>query len=132
MTSAIDIVRQYFDAWDAHDLAKIESLFAPQGTYCDPTTSGDLSGQQIVDYAKLLYAAFPDLKIELVCTGLASNGAIVAPWIIYATHDGPLGDTPASHKKLVLEGCDFIDVEEEKISSVRGFFSVDKIAALSA
>ncbi len=124
---ATDIVQIYFDAWDAHNPAAILDLFEAQGTYSDPTTNGDLSGQAIADYAKSLFNAFPDLRLELICNQVTTTGNIAAPWIFHGVNSGPLGEQAATHRKIALPGCDFICVNGNKIQSVHGLFSVDEL-----
>ncbi len=122
MSAEIEIVKEYFDAWDAHDTNAILNTFTPDGTYSDPVGGTNLSGQNYIDYANSLFTAFPDLKLELVSTTPASNGMIAAPWLLFGTHQGPVGDIQPTGNKITLIGCDFITVENGKIKQVLGYF----------
>lgn len=116
------IVIDYFGAWNAHDLNAILATFNHDGSYADPTTNGKLQGQEITNYAQMLYDAFPDLSLELISVKVASNGVIAAPWLLFGCHQGELMGSPPTGKKVVLPGCDFIIVSNARIDSVTGFF----------
>ncbi len=122
MNSATEAVKAYFDAWDRHDTDAILDTFTPDGTYSDPVGGNNLSGQAYADYATSLFLAFPDLKLELISNTIASNGIVAAPWILFGTHRGPVGDYSPTNRKINLPGCDFITVENGKIKSVIGYF----------
>ena len=122
MSEDTAIVKAYFDAWDAHDTNAILATFTADGRYSDPVGGKDLAGQDYVDYANSLFAAFPDLKLELVANISASNGMVAAPWLLFGTHDGAMGELQATGKSIVLPGCDFIVVTDGKIKEVRGYF----------
>lgn len=51
--------------WNDHDGAAVTDLFAPDGTYVDPTLPGPLSGEGIAMYVAGLVAAFRDLAFAV-------------------------------------------------------------------
>ncbi len=122
MSSATEVVEQYFKAWDDHDTDAILATFNDKGTYSDPVAGAKLQGNDIAQYAQGLFDAFPDFGIELISNVPASNGAIAAPWLLFGTHDGQLMEHAPTGKKVVLPGCDFIRVSDGKIDEVQGFF----------
>lgn len=122
MGSETDAVKAYFDAWDSHDTDAILGSLTPDGTYSDPVGGDNLSGQAYADYASSLFAAFPDLKLELISNTVASNGIVAAPWLLFGTHKGPVGDYAPTNREISLPGCDFITVENHKVKKVIGYF----------
>ncbi len=122
MNSASEAVKAYFDAWDSHNTDAILDTLTPDGTYSDPVGGENLSGQAYADYANSLFAAFPDLKLELISNIVASNGMVAAPWLLFGTHKGPVGDFQPTNRAITLPGCDFITVENGKVKKVRGYF----------
>ena len=122
MSSETDAVKAYFDAWDSHDTDAILSTLTPDGTYSDPVGGENLSGQDYADYATSLFTAFPDLKLELISNTVASNGTVAAPWLLFGTHKGPVGDYAPTNREIILPGCDFIIVENGKVKKVIGYF----------
>jgi len=121
------VIEAYFAAWDAHDPQAVVALFADGGSYEDPVTGSPLTGDAIGEYAKGLFAAFPDLKLELISQAPTSTGQIAVPWLLFGTHQGPLGEMEATGRSVVLQGCDYIEVEDEKLRLVYGTFSVDNL-----
>ena len=122
MSSETEIVKKYFDAWNTHDTEAILATVTGDGTYSDPVGGKHLSGQKYADYAASLFTAFPDLKLELIANLVASNGMVAAPWLLFGTHQGPVGDIQPTGRSITLPGCDFITVENGKIKEVLGYF----------
>ena len=127
--NATEVIEAYFAAWDAHDAQAVMDLYTPDGTYEDPATEGPLSGQAISDYADGLFTAFPDLKLELISQASTSIGQIAVPWLLFGTHQGPLGEMATTGKSVTVRGCDYIVVEDGKLKSVYGTFSVPEFIA---
>ena len=92
MNSETEAVKTYFDAWNNHDTKQILNSLTPDGTYSDPIGGENLSGQNYADYAASLFSAFPDLQLELISNAVASNGIVAAPWLLFGTHRGTVGD----------------------------------------
>ena len=123
------IIKDYFAAWDAHDAAAALALFKADGSYHDSATQKPLRGSAIADYARSLFAAFPDISFEMLAISQTSAGVFAVPWVLFGHHQGELMGYPASGKKAVLPGCDFIRLSDGKIASVRGFFDVQDLLA---
>ena len=119
--NAIQIAERYFDAWNRREADAIVASFASGGTYSDPS-SGNLQGEAIGAYAKGLWAAFPDLSFE---TGSAADngaGLVAAQWVMHGTNTGSMYGLPPTGCSVTLPGADFIQVEGDRIRSVRGYF----------
>ncbi|HSN73825.1 MAG TPA: ester cyclase [Anaerolineae bacterium] len=119
---ALDVVHQYFTAWNQHDAAGIVSTFADGGTYSDPTTSGALAGSAIAAYASGLWKPFPDLAFEITNVGPATDGVVAAEWVMRGTNSGSFNGLPPTGKRVEVPGADFIEIGDGKIRSVRGYF----------
>ena len=129
MTIENDIVKRYFDAWDQRNVDAILATFAEGGTYCDPATEKEITGQEIGEYAQSLFDAFPDMSVELISSVEASNGVIAAPWLIFGTNDGPIMGNPPTNKKVVIQGCDFIKTEGGLLTTVVGTWDTKDLLA---
>ena len=64
--NAIEVVRRYNQAWNGRDANAIVALFAEGGTYSNPHAGQGLTVEAIANYAKAVWAAFPDVTFELV------------------------------------------------------------------
>ncbi|MGI8740753.1 MAG: ester cyclase [Gammaproteobacteria bacterium] len=125
--NAIDVANQYFDAWNRHDPDALADVFAPSGTYRDPTTAGELTGAAITANATSLWAAFPDLSFEIISAAEARPGVIAAEWIMRGTNAGEFLGLPATRKTVTLPGADFITVENDRVRAVTGYFDTRAI-----
>ena len=125
MVSDTEAVKIYFDAWNQHDPGAILDSLTPDGTYSDPVGGKNLSGQAYADYANSLFVAFPDLKLELISNTVSSTGVVAAPWLLFGTHKGSVGDFIPTGNSITLPGCDFISVENGKVKNVIGYFDPD-------
>jgi steroid delta-isomerase-like uncharacterized protein len=118
----IDVAHRYFDAWNRHDAHDIVSLFAEGGTYADPSTHGPLQGASIGANAAQLWAAFPDLRFEIVSVDQGADGMVAAQWMMLGTNHGSMSSMPPTGKPIELPGADFIRIADDRITSVTGYF----------
>jgi steroid delta-isomerase-like uncharacterized protein len=121
---AMDVAQRYFDAWNRRDAAGLVATFADGGTYHDPATGQPLTGEAIAAYASGLWAAFPDLALEIVSAAPAGDQLIVAQWIMRGTNRGSMQGLPPTGRAVSLPGADFIRVEGMQIRSVEGYFDM--------
>src|SRR5262245_55023372 len=118
----LQVAQLYFDAWNRHDGDGVVALFAEGGTYNDPASGGDRTGEQIKAYAQDLWTALPDVSFELVSAAVSGDGLLAAQWIMRGVNNGPFAGLPPSGRSVTLPGADFIRVESDKIRSVQGYF----------
>ena len=116
----LDISKKYFDAWNAHDAGAICNIFTEGGEYHDPNIK--VRGRDISMYAQSLWEAFPDLSFEIVSKSESADGMVAARWLMKGTNTGTFQGLPASGKKVLLPGADFIKISGDKIESVKGYF----------
>ena len=116
--NTIEVVKRYADAWHRHDADAIVALFVEGGTYSNPDVGQGLTGQAIADFAKGVFATFPDMSFEIVSVGDTGGGLVAFQWLALATNTGPLADgNPPTGRSLTLPGASFIQVEGDKIRS---------------
>ena len=126
MAEVDTVIDRYFQAWDEHNPSAIVALFNTGGTYSDPS-AGVLTGNAIGDYAQVLFKAFPDLKLELISKVKASNNMFAVPWLLFGTHEGQLQDIAPTGRRVVLTGCDFISISNDKLDVVQGIFDINDL-----
>ena len=120
--NAMQVAERYLDAWNRRDAEAIVASFAASGTYSDPSAGENLQGSAIAAYAKGLWAAFPDLSFETISAADDGRGLVAAQWIMHGTNTGSMFGLPPTGRSVKLPGADFIQVEGERIRSVRGYF----------
>jgi steroid delta-isomerase-like uncharacterized protein len=121
MANLLSIAQKYFDAWNNRDADAILATFVEGGTYNDPT-SGEVSGEALKAYVNNLWEAFPDLSFDLVSVAEAGPGMVAAQWHMRGTNSGPFNGLPPSSRTVALPGADFIEIEGDRIKSVKGYF----------
>ena len=104
-------IRQYFEAWNAHDAAKIAALFAKEGTYEDPVSRMAVHPWDVETVVWSLETVLPDFQFEIVSMVMSGDRATVE-WIMQGTNSKPLkpgieptGKTTSLRGVEVLEGA---------------------------
>jgi SnoaL-like polyketide cyclase len=103
--NATEVAQNNFNSWNRHDADAIVAAYAKRGTYRTPRMGQVLIGSAIGDFAKSVWAAFPDASLELISIGDTGGGLVAIQWILHGTHTGPLMDgTPPSGRKVSYPG----------------------------
>jgi steroid delta-isomerase-like uncharacterized protein len=122
------IVAAYFDAWNAHDGDAVAAVFAPGGTYEDPSTGGPVPTAGLPGLVAALASAFPDARFERG-PAMTSASGIAVEWVMRGHNQGPLGPgLPATGQEVTLRGIDVFEIEAAGIRSVRGYFDQKGLA----
>jgi steroid delta-isomerase-like uncharacterized protein len=119
---AVAVANRYFEAWNRRDPAAILASFTEGGAYSDPAAGEGVSGEAIAEYARGLFSAFPDLSFEIISVDPAGSGRVAAQWRMQGTNTGSLAGLPPTGAAVDLPGADFIEVEGDRLRSVRGYF----------
>lgn len=121
MANLLSVAHKYFDAWNNHDADALVATFAEGGTYSDPS-SGEVYGEALKAYVNDLWEAFPDLSFDAVSTAEAGPNTVATQWLMKGTNSGPFQGLPPSGCTVSLPGADFIEIEGDRIKSVKGYF----------
>ena len=104
-----------------HETA-IVGAFVEGGTYNNPNVDQPLTGTAIGAFAKSVFAAFPDMSLEVISIGDTGGGLVALQWVLRGTNTGKLGGgTPATGRRVKLPGASFVQVEGDKIRSERTY-----------
>jgi ketosteroid isomerase-like protein len=106
----IDIVAEYFDAWNEHSAALIVKCFQSGGVYIDPNVPDGVKGRDIGAFADSLFAALPDLHLDIVSRSPLGDGRVMVEWLLRASPG------------ISLPGVDLIELDAGKIVLVRGYY----------
>jgi predicted ester cyclase len=127
MTDSKTLAAEFIQAFNAHDESVIKSLTAPNARLTAP---GDirLEGKEAVAaYAIEWLRAFPDARITV------TNEIVSGPWIVQeytfegthrATLAGPLGQIPATNKRVVDRGVQVVRFDNELATDIRLYFDM--------
>jgi steroid delta-isomerase-like uncharacterized protein len=116
------IIKTYVETWSTGDVETCIALFAPDGTYSDPTTPEPTVARSLKKYWEGFFAGFPDWKFETVGRDAISNNVWVWRWIVRGTHTGSFRGISPTGRRLTQPGCEFIEIRDGHIRSVVGYF----------
>src|SRR5438105_9821975 len=117
-----EIVGTYVDAFSRADLEAWLSTFAPSGTYSDPSSPQPVSGPALREVFAGLFSGFPDARCETVGLYAISEQLSVWRWIMRATNTEAFRSMPPTGRGITLPGCEFIEIANDKIQRVEGYF----------
>jgi len=117
------LVRDLLEAWNAHDLGRIETFYAPGYEGVDVGLAGPHRGPQSASRNMERYLrAFPDLRFveqDLIVQGVRA----VLVWKAHGTHEGKLMNIPPTRRPIAVHGTSVLTVEDGKV--VRGLYVWD-------
>jgi steroid delta-isomerase-like uncharacterized protein len=102
-------VAAYFQGWNAHDPAKVASLFVEEGTYEDPVSRMAVRAYDIETVMWSITEVFSDLQFEIVSTTI-DGGRAVVEWVLHGTNSKGLkpGIEPTG-KKAHVPGVEILE-----------------------
>jgi steroid delta-isomerase-like uncharacterized protein len=123
MSDPATIARQYTDAWNRRDWAKMSSLFHSDYTY----TGGDGQVQKGPEaglaVGQMFAGAFPDGKINIKEIHVCGNTALVE-FVGTGTHKGDLMGIAPTGRSISIPVCDILDTKDGKIVAEREYFDM--------
>jgi steroid delta-isomerase-like uncharacterized protein len=123
------IVKEASEAIDRQDFESLSKYFAQDyHRYCQATPEVRVESlDDMVALIKKWYEAFPDASMEIHM--MAAEDDMVAIYVTFAgTHTAPMGDIPATGKRLESETFAFHRLKDGKI--VESWVTWDNVAVL--
>ena len=121
-----DLNSAYFNAWNAHDCTAISATFAADGIFSSPST-GEVSGKKPEIFAEPVWQAFPNIQFEITSYAETSPNKLVAEWLMTGINTGSLNGLPPTGKAIALKGVDLIEVNDDGIKLVTGYFDTKAV-----
>ena len=112
--NAVEVVQHANKAYNAHDADALAATYAEGATYSDSRDGQVFTGKGIANYAKAVWAAYPDASVELITVADTGGGLVAAQWVLRGTT--PTGRT------VTLPWASFTQVEGDKIRSEQTYF----------
>jgi steroid delta-isomerase-like uncharacterized protein len=115
-----EIALAYTEAWNAHDLEKIVSMFHPTCTFKTPASETALTGAAIRSYLESMLEAMPDITVENVGEGVSSGNLLAGEVVVSGTWTkpfsmGPLAGLNPTGKSARFMTANFLKVHDGKI-----------------
>ena len=113
----IQLLRQFFDVCNAHDLGGLTGVCAEGYRHHDPQLPvTDIEG--LAQYQEVLggfFQAFPDIRIEIQDI-FAAGDRVAARWTFGGTNTGALGEMPATNRSVKVNSMIISRVEDGKLA----------------
>jgi steroid delta-isomerase-like uncharacterized protein len=105
-------IKSAVDAWNAHDAAKVASLYQPTGKLVIPAFP-DFSGRDaIATEAKANFTAYSDFKVAVTRSFIKGNTAVFE-WVVTGKNDGPLMGKAASGRPIGIVGASAVTYDDD-------------------
>ena len=116
--NAIEVTQRYHDAWNGRDADALVAAFTKDGTFCNPDTYPGIGGEDLANFVKGVWMAFPDISFELLNAGEIEPGLVAHHWQARGTNTGPGADgSEPTGRTVSFKGASIIQVEGDKIRS---------------
>ena len=110
-----EVIAAYNGAWNAHDLAAIAELHAPDMVFENHTAGERAEGPEALEHIGRIFESWPDIAFETRRLYVRED-LVVQEWTATATHVNPLrrGDLIAepSGRRIEWVGMDVIPFED--------------------
>jgi steroid delta-isomerase-like uncharacterized protein len=105
-------IKSAVDAWNAHDAAKVASLYQPTGKLVIPALP-DFSGRAaIATEAKANFTAYSDFKVAVTRSFIKGNTAVFE-WVVTGKNDGTLMGKAASGRPMGIAGASAVTYDDD-------------------
>ena len=119
----LHIAREIFASWNAHDVEGFVKRLDTKTTWESDAFPAPFSGHEGArQFFKVYLTAFPDLHLDIEQILAAGDSHVLIRWRSRGTHLGPLGDIPATGRKVSNHGCTVMEVEELEGGSTWVYF----------
>src|SRR5262249_43371452 len=109
------LLEQWIEAWSAHDLERLASIFTDNLLYEDVTMGRvNRNSAELRAFGEEFFAAFPDVAFEL--RSRFTNGSWGgAGWARGGTPGGAFREMPARGKRIDVRGASILEFDGNKI-----------------
>jgi steroid delta-isomerase-like uncharacterized protein len=122
------LVREYVSAWNSHDVDRLTSLFAEDGSYGEFGLGRIMLGrEEIRRYLIATFGALPDLTVTPTGEPLSSGDHVYWRWLMTATHQGEFAGVLPSGKRFELRGLTALLIRGGEIVRATDCFDVSSL-----
>ncbi|MDB5823918.1 MAG: SnoaL-like polyketide cyclase [Herminiimonas sp.] len=120
--------------WNSHNLDAISQRYQPGATFSSPITGGAVPVAQMLTSLQGLFAAAPDVKVQVASVAAPDERTMVQQWVVSGTWTAPFssgvlaGITPTG-KAFTVPGATFFKLQDGKIISETQYY--DQLAYIA-
>lgn len=120
---------RYIKGWNDHDPQMVMNQFSENGTYVDPFIEEPITGEEIGEFVRLTAERFPDFRFEQRnVLDVSSEDIRIEEWTMHGTHEGMREGLPPTGNVIALDGASVVELSEDGISSIRGYYDQNELA----
>jgi len=127
--TAYRLVADYIATFNAHDVDRVTSLFAEDGSYAEFGQGNVLFGrQEIRRYLTAKFPALPGLTITLTAHPVYSEGQALFKWVMTGTPRGEFAGVPPTGNSFRVQGMTVLIMRGDKIARAIDSYDVRVVA----
>ncbi|NIM48393.1 MAG: DUF4440 domain-containing protein [Gemmatimonadales bacterium] len=123
MSDPAAIAREYFEAWNRRDWAKIRSLMHPDYSYMGGDGERQTGQEAGIAVAQMFASALPDGKVDVQTIHVAGDVAITE-FIGSGTHNGDLMGIAPTGRHVSMPVCNVIEIRDGMIYAEREYMDM--------
>jgi len=124
------VVAEYVAARNAHDVSRVSSLFAADGSYAEFGGGSVMFGrEEISRHLTAVCSAVPDLTLALTAAPDFNGECVLLRWAIEGTQQGEFAGVPGSGSPFKIEGTSTFFLRGGKILRALDCFDVRHLRA---
>ncbi len=116
---AVDV---FFQSWNDHDPARLQSIFCEDGQYVDPISPQPVPAAGIPVYVGSWLSAFPDLSLKPEVVTAMNGVQAAVQWQLTGQNSGSFSMFPPSGQPVNIHGASFFRLQGDQIHSVQMYF----------
>jgi len=109
------LIADLMDTWNAHDIARMMTFYAPDYEGSDISQANPQHGTDGVQemFARIM-RGFPDIRFTLDQT-VIQGSEVVLVWTAHGTHQGYIMNIPPTGRRISVRGTSVLSLEDGKI-----------------
>ncbi|MFB6072759.1 MAG: ester cyclase [Halobacterium sp.] len=112
------------EAFDEQDADGFVAEFAENGTFRDPIQEEALTRDELRQYFRDVYAAFPDVGSDVHRVAVSDDGDFGIEWSMTGTHEGAFEGIPATGNRFEVSGASVGTVSDDGITFWRDYWDI--------
>jgi len=124
MVDSANIVKQYVEAMNSHNIDKIRQLLHPQYSYTGSDGKRQEGIEAGINVTTMYMNAFPDLKLD-VKHSYATGDIVVTEFIAKGTQKGRFMEIAPTGRQVAVPVCEVVECRDGKIWSERDYFDTN-------
>jgi len=122
------VVAEYVAARNAHDVSRVSSLFAADGSYAEFGGGSVMFGrEEISRHLTAVCSAVPDLTLALTAAPDFNGKCVLLRWAIEGTQQGEFAGVPANGRPFKVDGTSTLFLKDDKILRALDCFDVRQL-----